>query len=55
MTPRRWIFLALLLASAFAQGCAGVIEFNTPEPYKDKKLVQDPPDTLLIRPGAKLC
>lgn len=53
MSAPRLSLLALLLALAFSSGCAGVIEFNTPAPYKDMKLKEDPPDTLLLpHPGS---
>jgi hypothetical protein len=48
MSARRIGLPALLLALALCSGCAGVIEFNTPAPYKDMKLKEDPPDTLLV-------
>jgi hypothetical protein len=44
MMLKRCVLLALLIGCAFATGCAGVIEFNTPAQFKQKKMVEDPPE-----------
>ncbi|HTB34367.1 MAG TPA: hypothetical protein VK842_05855 [bacterium] len=52
MGPRRTLLLLLALGWALmASGCAGVVEFQMPDQYKDKKLKEDPPGSYLAPTG----
>ena len=52
MNQRRTLLLLLALAWALmASGCAGVVEFQMPERFKDKKIKEDPPGTYLVPAG----
>jgi hypothetical protein len=48
---RKIAFLGLgLLACLAMSGCTGLIEFNTPSEFKDGKVKEDPPGTMLPQP-----
>jgi hypothetical protein len=54
---KRCMLLVLLLAFAFATGCAGVIEFNTPTRFEHQKHIEDPPEGWVAPgpSGTRLC
>ena len=50
-------FIALMgLALCCLGGCAGVVEFNTPKEFRNEKVKEDPPGTLLpLKPEFRTC
>jgi len=50
MSLRRCVLGVLVLALALTTGCAGLLEFNTPAQFREKKMKEDPLEGRLV-PG----